>query len=803
MIKSKLCEVLAYFKNFNDSINYLLKELMKPNVATFAICLTIFCLPITLSQQRQALFIKRDIVDNGKRVARQTSADQMVQNILQWLQGVYTDNSRRIRQGSLREYLPPVNTQRPRPFQTASTGDNEIPGGYPPAGSVTPNPPFVDGFPSYNPDLKPPIPDFTGYTQTSRPQPTFTPSTNGYTATVPTRPSISTVGTNGYPHGPSTAYPSSNTNFPSPTTGYNYPSPSSPAYPTTGYPSTNYPTSGYPSPTTGYPTANYPNPTTGYPTSNYPQPTTGYPSPSTGYPSPSTGYPSPTTGYPSPSTGYPSPSSTPDYPTAGTGYPSTNYPYPSTDRYPTTEFPTQSELITSPPFSSADVTTFSYSNVTPDYPTSSPRPFITSRPVTNYPTQSPTDSDSSTSGYYYTTPQPSGSPSPKPDENTIPSTGTREDNTDHYPTDSEQTTAISAPDDDDDLRHPPHIHAIDVECSKDMMTINIEFNRQFDGIIYSKGHFSDPNCRYVNENSGQVKYTFTVSLNSCGTEFINAFDTQGQSYLENVLVLQNEEGIQEVWDTVRSVRCLWEGNLKKVLNVALSVDMLNQEIVTFSGDTAMARLDIQRGRGPFAPSANGLVKIGDIMTLVVSVTGDPGFDIQVKDCRAKDSSGKNVVALTDDYGCILKPKLFGAFQKTRNTRDTGASIIAYAFFNAFKFPDVMDLTLECNVDLCKTDCEMCSDTNQKLEPGRRKRDTYSQNVTSDSSVKIGKMLRVILPEDLNDINSSTAISLTNHDGICMSAQGFVLSSALLISLLTSSCLFSAFIWLKYQRLKLK
>lgn len=93
---------------------------------------------------------------------------------------------------------------------------------------------------------------------------------------------------------------------------------------------------------------------------------------------------------------------------------------------------------------------------------------------------------------------------------------------------------------------------------------------------------------------------------------------------------QNEPGIQEVWDTVRTVRCLWEGNINKALTVSLSVDMLNQEIVTFSGDTATAKLDIQVGKGPFAPAANGLVKIGDTMTLVVSVEGDPGFDLQVQ-----------------------------------------------------------------------------------------------------------------------------------------------------------------------------
>lgn len=38
----------------------------------------------------------------------------------------------------------------------------------------------------------------------------------------------------------------------------------------------------------------------------------------------------------------------------------------------------------------------------------------------------------------------------------------------------------------DDVIHPPHIHQMNVQCSKDMMTINVEFNKQYDGVIYSK-----------------------------------------------------------------------------------------------------------------------------------------------------------------------------------------------------------------------------------------------------------------------------------------------------------------------------
>lgn len=53
------------------------------------------------------------------------------------------------------------------------------------------------------------------------------------------------------------------------------------------------------------------------------------------------------------------------------------------------------------------------------------------------------------------------------------------------PTDVTSVTALPPSPDDD--KHPPHIHAIEVECAKDMMTITIEFNREFNGVIYSKG----------------------------------------------------------------------------------------------------------------------------------------------------------------------------------------------------------------------------------------------------------------------------------------------------------------------------
>ncbi|XP_050523254.1 uncharacterized protein LOC126895442 [Daktulosphaira vitifoliae] len=364
--------------------------------------------------------------------------------------------------------------------------------------------------------------------------------------------------------------------------------------------------------------------------------------------------------------------------------------------------------------------------------------------------------------------------------------------------------------------HPPHIHEMTVQCSKDMMTINVEFNRPYDGVIYSKGFYNNPECRYVTPNSGQTKYSFKVMLNSCGTHFVDEFSSGKQAYLENVLVVQNEPGIQEVWDVIRSVRCLWEGNLNKALSIALNIGTLNQEVVTFSGDTATARLDIQAGKGPFAPIANGLVKIGETMTLVVTVDGDPGFNVLVRECIARDNdpNSGNQLQLTDSQGCVAKPKLFGSFQTTTNPA-TG-SLIAYAYFQAFKFPDVMDLLIECNVELCKVNCQPCGNSNQKIDPGRRRRrDVHGNNTVNasnsngdtDSMMLIGRV-HVYSPDDLLADNfNQTGMDLvdpfqsfTSTDRtLCMSSRKFYFTYSFMVAMTLISSAISMTLWIRLQR----
>ncbi|KPM11898.1 hypothetical protein QR98_0104760 [Sarcoptes scabiei] len=41
----------------------------------------------------------------------------------------------------------------------------------------------------------------------------------------------------------------------------------------------------------------------------------------------------------------------------------------------------------------------------------------------------------------------------------------------------------------------PQITRLNVQCDRSGMKVNVEFDNAFNGIIFSKGHFSDPNCR--------------------------------------------------------------------------------------------------------------------------------------------------------------------------------------------------------------------------------------------------------------------------------------------------------------------
>ncbi|XP_023231691.1 cuticlin-1-like [Centruroides sculpturatus] len=357
--------------------------------------------------------------------------------------------------------------------------------------------------------------------------------------------------------------------------------------------------------------------------------------------------------------------------------------------------------------------------------------------------------------------------------------------------------------------HPSHmarIKSIDVQCQKGRLSVKIEFDQPFNGLIYSKGYYSDHSCRYVGPNEGQKSYEFVIFTDRCGTTFVDEYNHGGQAYLENTIVIQNEPGIQEVWDTARRIRCLWQGQFDKTVTSSINVDMLDIISVTYSGDTVDSYMDIQLGKGPFAPSVTGLVKIGDTLTMVIYVVGSEDFDMHVKDCIAHDGDLKNAVQLTDARGCVLKKKLMGPWQKTKQTGNTGASVISYAFFQAFRFPDKMEVFLECNLEICKYQCPgYCPD--YSVEP--RSYNNTTRRKRSDSTVtepiKLLRGFRVVTPEDISgskDRNGTLTLASgmrqVAEGDVCLSTPSFVAALIITVVVLLAACLMTGILCVRMK-----
>ncbi|XP_051169623.1 cuticlin-4 [Leptopilina boulardi] len=257
----------------------------------------------------------------------------------------------------------------------------------------------------------------------------------------------------------------------------------------------------------------------------------------------------------------------------------------------------------------------------------------------------------------------------------------------------------------------PQIKHLQVQCEKTHMRVNIEFDRPFYGMIFSKGFYSDNHCVHLKPGTGHLSATFEIFLNSCGMSSSGNHNlaaygapTPSGSYVENTIIVQYDPYVQEVWDQARKLRCTWYDFYEKAVTFRpFQVDMLHAVTANFLGDNLQCWMQIQVGKGPWASEVSGIVKIGQTMTMVLAIKDDENkFDMLVRNCVAHD--GKRApIQLVDQYGCVVRPKIMSRFQKIKNFGPS-ASVVSFAYFQAFKFPDSMNVHFQCVIQVCRYNC---------------------------------------------------------------------------------------------------
>ncbi|KAL1429501.1 hypothetical protein MTO96_016132 [Rhipicephalus appendiculatus] len=368
---------------------------------------------------------------------------------------------------------------------------------------------------------------------------------------------------------------------------------------------------------------------------------------------------------------------------------------------------------------------------------------------------------------------------------------------------------------------------------KNLMKVVVEFDKPFHGIIFSKGHYSYGSCVHLPAGSGRKSVYFDVSINSCGTigntqNGLYGYDGGNSgtgSFFENTIIVQYDPQVQEVWDQARKLRCTWHNNYEKAVTFRpFPVDMLDVVRADFAGDNVGCWMQIQAGKGPWASEVAGIVKIGQTMTMVLAIKDDENkFDMLVRNCIAHDGQ-RAPIELVDSQGCVVRPKLMSRFTKIRNF-GSSATVLSYAHFQAFKFPDTMEVHFQCTIQICRYQCpDQCSaqasvdssasdkqalysnHVSQSAGRPREERDvSYHEEEEEMAEIGVNRVIRVVSAGDLafslgsNDTHPAPLVKEEHESSIiCMSAPGFASVLVVLLSLLVIACLLSAFLWIKQK-----
>jgi len=396
----------------------------------------------------------------------------------------------------------------------------------------------------------------------------------------------------------------------------------------------------------------------------------------------------------------------------------------------------------------------------------------------------------------------------------------------------------------------PKIVNLDVKCEKNLMKVAILFDQPFYGTIFSKGYYYSSQCVYVYSNSGKSQVQFEIRMGSCGTSGNNqnglygySSDTTSGNYFENTIIIQYDAQVQEVWDQAKKLRCSWHDQYEKSVSFRpFPVDVLDVVRADFAGDNVGCWMQIQVGKGPWASEVAGIVKIGQVMTMVLAIKDEENkFDMLVRNCVAHD--GKRApIELVDAKGCVVRNKLMSSFTKIKNF-GSSATVLSHAQFQAFKFPDSLEVHFQCIIQICRNQCPaQCAD-DQGTENGNAgnggetdgSSQQYQENYASSSnrhsvsksreerdlsarlnnllnseysidSTEIGlnKIIQVVSTGDLAfTVASNETIPILDalegvkkDDLICMSTTNFATSVIILIAILIISCLLSIFLCLQ-------
>lgn len=317
------------------------------------------------------------------------------------------------------------------------------------------------------------------------------------------------------------------------------------------------------------------------------------------------------------------------------------------------------------------------------------------------------------------------------------------------------------------------LDTITVACEKDSMHVTVILSRtysssydMFNGIVYPAGLGSNSTClrEYVSKR-GDLQYT--LPLRGCNT-MSNDNEDGTVEYYNNIIV---QPHLRLVTGQGRGyhVRCTYRRRdlthfhsfrpRADRLTNSLDDDFNSEEFDEDAGLLPSVSMKIYKGDPEDKEEASN-VRIGDILSLVVSLEKQRQFGLLVSECSVRDGLGWAEQSLIADDGCPLDGEIMGMFQYSSDKQNARVS------FPAHKFPYTASVYYTCEVKLCDlnhpTDCEPCS---------HKRRRVRREDEGSPATVEVFKGLYVNEPDSPDN---DEVISEKKEDEICISQRNFAI-----------------------------
>ncbi|XP_034838633.1 uncharacterized protein pio [Maniola hyperantus] len=314
-----------------------------------------------------------------------------------------------------------------------------------------------------------------------------------------------------------------------------------------------------------------------------------------------------------------------------------------------------------------------------------------------------------------------------------------------------------------------------VACEKDNMHVTVSLAHTlshpnsiydtFNGIVYPAGLGTNSTClrEYVSAK-GDLQYT--LPLKGCNTMSTDNEDGTVEYY--NNIIVQPHLRLVTGQGRGYHVRCryrrrdltLYHMHRPRADRLTANNGIDNDEYDEESGLLPSVTMKIFKG-DPEDKQVASNVKIGDSLTLVVSLEKQRQYGLLVSECSVRDGLGWAEQSLIADDGCPLDGEIMGLFQYSREKQE------AHVSFPAHKFPYTASVYYTCEVKLCDlnhpTDCEPCTHKKNRV---RRESDDGAP-----ATVEVFSGLWV------NEADSPEADDVTSEkkeDTICISQRYFAI-----------------------------